>query len=121
VTGSDFESTLRAAYRVFNAGDIEAALQLMHPDVEWPNAWEGGRVVGRDAVAEYWRRQFDAISSTVEPEGFVHEPDGTITATVHQTVRDTKTNALQSDGQVLHRYRLEDGLIVRMDVVGAAD
>ncbi len=118
---ADPESTVRAAYRAFNARDIEAALQLMHPEVDWPNAWEGGRVVGRDAVAEYWRRQFDAISSTVEPERFVHEADGSITVTVHQTVRDTKTNALQSDSQVLHRYRLEDGLIVRMDVADATE
>lgn len=114
------EDTLRAAYRAFNARDIAAALELMHPEVDWPNAWEGGRVVGHEAVAEYWTRQFEAISSTVEPEHFDHEPDGSITVTVHQVVRDAETGEVQADTQVLHRYRLQDGLIVRMDVLDAA-
>jgi hypothetical protein len=35
------EQTLRSAYRAFNTRDIEAAVELMHPDVDWPNAWEG--------------------------------------------------------------------------------
>ena len=111
------EDVLRAAYAAFNARDVEAALALMHPDVDWPNAWEGGRVVGREAVGAYWARQFEAISSSVEPERFDEEADGSITATVHQLVRDAKTNELQSDTHVLHRYRLGDGLVVRMDVL----
>lgn len=114
------EDVLRAAYVAFNARDIEAALELMHPEVDWPNAWEGGRVVGREAVADYWTRQFESISSTVEPDGFDREPDGSVTAIVHQTVRDPKTGEPISDAHVRHRYRLEDGLIVRMDVLDAA-
>ena len=82
--------TLRAAYRAFNARDVEAALELMHPEVEWPNAWEGGRVIGREAVRAYWTRQFESIQSTVEPERFDTRPDGTIAVTVRQTVRDAK-------------------------------
>ncbi len=116
---SGAEDTLRAAYAAFNARDVGSALELMHPEVDWPNAWEGGRVVGHDAVAEYWTRQFEAISSTVEPERFDHGPDGSITVTVHQVVRDAKTDEVQADSQVFHRYRLQDGLIVRMDVLDA--
>jgi ketosteroid isomerase-like protein len=114
------ENTLRATYRAFNARDISAAVELMHPEVDWPNAWEGGRVVGHKAVAEYWARQFESISSTVEPERFDHDPDGSITVTVHQVVRDAKTDEVQADTHVLHRYWLQDGLIVRMDVLDAA-
>jgi hypothetical protein len=47
------ELVLRSAYRAFNARDVEAALELMHRDVDWPNAWEGGRLVGRAAVRDY--------------------------------------------------------------------
>ena len=39
----------------------------MTPDVDWANGWEGGRVVGRDAVRDYWQRQWAAIDSTAEP------------------------------------------------------
>ena len=66
---------LRSAYRAFNARDIEAAIELMHPEVDWPNAWEGGRVMGRAAVRDYWTRQFAAVSTKVELEGFTEEAD----------------------------------------------
>jgi ketosteroid isomerase-like protein len=111
------ESILRSAYAAFNARDVEAALELMHPEVDWPNAWEGGRVIGRDAVRDYWKRQFAAISSTVEPERFTEEADGAITVDVHQVVHDAATGELVSEDRVRHRYRLEDGLVVRMDVL----
>jgi hypothetical protein len=114
------EAILRAVYAAFNARDVEAAVELMHPEVDWPNAWEGGRVVGPEAVAAYWTRQFESISSTVEPEHFNPEPNGSITVPVHQVVRDAKTGEVQSDTHVLHRYQLEDGLIARMDVLDAS-
>ena len=115
------ELVLRSAYRAFNARDIEAAIQLMHPEVDWPNAWEGGRVVGRAAVRDYWNRQFGAISSEVEPEGFTEEADGSITVDVRQVVHDAGTGELISDSRVRHRYRLVDGLVVRMDVLEQPD
>ncbi|HET6997043.1 MAG TPA: nuclear transport factor 2 family protein [Solirubrobacterales bacterium] len=111
------EETLRAAYRAFNTRDVEAAVVLMHPQVDWPNAWEGGRVVGREAVSAYWTRQFEAISSAVEPVDFVEEPDGAIAVSVHQVVHDAETGELLADTTVTHRYRLADDLIVRMDVL----
>jgi ketosteroid isomerase-like protein len=115
------EDILRAAYAAFNARDLESALELMHPEVDWPNAWEGGRVTGHEAVAAYWARQFKEISSTVDPECFDHDPEGAITVTVHQVVRDARTDKIQSDTHVLHRWRLADGLVVRMDVLDAPD
>ncbi|HEX3608392.1 MAG TPA: nuclear transport factor 2 family protein [Solirubrobacterales bacterium] len=110
------EDVLRAAYAAFNSRDVDAAIELMHPDVDWPNAWEGGRVIGRQAVAAYWTRQFESIQSTVEPERFDPEPGGSIAVTVRQVVRDARTADLLSDSRVLHRYRLKQGLVVRMDV-----
>jgi ketosteroid isomerase-like protein len=111
------EDILCSAYEAFNARDIDSALELMHRDVDWPNAWEGGRVTGREAVAAYWTRQFEQISSTVTPERFDRDADGAISVSVHQVVRDTMTGDVQSDTRVLHRWRLEDGLVVRMDVL----
>jgi ketosteroid isomerase-like protein len=114
---SQAETVLRSAYRAFNTRDIDAAVELMHPEVDWPNAWEGGRVLGRDGVRDYWTRQFAAISSQVEPERFTEEPDGSITVDVHAVVHDVSTGELVSDSHIRHRYRLEDGLVVRMDVL----
>jgi ketosteroid isomerase-like protein len=117
----DTEETLRSAYRAFNARDIDAAIELMHPEVDWPNAWEGGRVVGREAVRDYWSRQFAAISSNVEPERFTEEPDRSIMVDVHQVVHDAHTGELISDSRVRHRYRVENGLVAKMDVLESSD
>jgi ketosteroid isomerase-like protein len=114
----DSETTLRRTYQAFNERDVAAVLEAMHPDVDWPNAWEGGRVVGRDAVREYWTRQFREISSKVEPDSFTEEPDGTVTVLVHQVVHDAKSGELLSDSSVRHRYWFtEDGLVARMEVL----
>jgi SnoaL-like domain len=111
------EEKLRALYAAFNSHDLAGVTDQMHPQVDWPNAWEGGRVVGRARVLEYWRRQFEEISSEVEPEAFFEEPDGAITVDVHQVVREARSGELLSDSRVRHRYRIEKGLIVRMDVL----
>src|SRR4051812_20621257 len=103
-------------YRAFNDREVEAVVELMQSDVDWPNAWEGGRVEGKAAVLGYWRRQFEAISGRVEPEGFTHEPDGSVTVAVHQVVHDARSGELLSDTRVRHRYWFTDGLSARMDV-----
>jgi ketosteroid isomerase-like protein len=107
---------LQRAYEAFNARDIEAALDLMADDVDWPNGMEGGRVSGRDAVRSYWQRQFALIDSHVEPKGFTTAEDGRVAVDVHQTVRDPHGVVL-SEGRVTHVYTLRDGLVTRMDSV----
>jgi ketosteroid isomerase-like protein len=108
------ERLIRDLYASFNARDIEAAVAAMHPDVDWPNAWEGGRLEGHDAVREYWTRQFAAIDPHVEPTKIETAGD-TVDVTVHQTVRDLDGNVV-ADGEVHHVYTIRDGRIARMDV-----
>ena len=110
------EDLLLRAYAAFNARDIDGALAVMRPDVDWPNGMEGGRELGHDAVRAYWSRQFGLIDSHVEPESF-DEVDGKIVVQVHQVVRGLD-GALLSDQRVEHVYTLRDGLIARMDIRG---
>jgi ketosteroid isomerase-like protein len=105
---------IRDLYAAFNARDIEAVIAHLDPDVDWPNAWEGGRLRGHDAVREYWTRQFAAIDGRVEPREIAEDGD-TVTVTVHQTVRDLDGN-LQDDRTVTHTYTFRNEKIVRMDV-----
>src|SRR5215467_7548369 len=58
---------LRAAYAAFNARDIDAALVLMTPDIEWPRAFKGGFVQGPEAIRAYWTEQWGEICPHVEP------------------------------------------------------
>jgi hypothetical protein len=112
---AEHEALLRGAYAAFNARDIERALVLMHPDVDWPNGMEGGRVRGHDEVREYWTRQFGLIDSRVEPVGFETLPDGRVSVKVHQVVRDPDGQLL-SDSHVAHVYSFAGGLVARMEI-----
>jgi hypothetical protein len=108
-------AVLSAAYRHFNARELQAVLDLMRPDVKWPNGMEGGWVHGHEGVREYWLRQWALISPNVEPLAFTEETDGRIAVKVHQRVLDLEGKVL-ADMLVDHVYRLEDGLIVSMEI-----
>jgi hypothetical protein len=109
------ETQLRSLYTAFNDRDVDTALAGMTEDVDWPNGWEGGRVVGRDAVRSYWLRQWEAVDSRVDPGEVRERPDGVVEVLVHQTGRD-RDGALLFDQQVRHLYRFDGGLVARMDI-----
>jgi ketosteroid isomerase-like protein len=111
----EYEELLRAIYAAFNERDIGAVLRQMTEDVDWPNAWEGGRVHGHDGVRDYWTRQWAAINPTVEPVAFTTQSDGGVAVEVHQ-VAHSLDGTLLGEGRVLHLYTFRDGLIARMDV-----
>ncbi len=107
---------LRDLYDAFNRRDVDAVLAAMHPDVDWPNAFEGGRVRGREEVRAYWTRQFAQIDPHVEPVGFEAADGGRIAVAVHQIVR-ALDGSLLADREVTHVYALRDGLVVHMEVI----
>lgn len=111
----DDHEVLRYAYAAFNARNVDAALATMHPDVDWPNGMEGGRVHGHQGVREYWTRQWTLIDPHVEPLSFATEPDGRIAVEVRQVVRDA-AGTLLVDQRVRHVYRMEDGLVREMEI-----
>jgi hypothetical protein len=112
---TDRETLLRMLYAAFNARDVETVLAQLAPDVDWPNAWEGGRVHGREQVRDYWTRQWAAIDPSVEPTGFHPRPDGSVVVDVHQVAR-ALDGTLLAEGDVRHVYAFEGDLVVRMDV-----
>lgn len=109
------EELVRHVYDRFNARDIDAILLHMHPDVHWPNGWEGGYVNGHDEVRAYWTRQWKEIDPTVDPVGIETDTPCNIRVTVHQIVKDLAGNVL-SDGYVKHLYTIRDGLIAGMEI-----
>lgn len=110
-------SLIKKAYSAFNARDINTALATMHPDVQWPKAFEGGYVSGHEEIRKYWTRQWSEINPRVEPTSFDERPDGTLAVTVHQIVKDLQGQLL-FDGTVKHLYTIQDGLLRRMDIEG---
>src|SRR6202046_587348 len=60
---------LSLVYGLFNVRDIDGVFNWMSPDVDWPNAMEGGRVHGHDEVRAYWKRQWAVVDPHVQPIG----------------------------------------------------
>jgi ketosteroid isomerase-like protein len=117
---------LKHLYDRFNARDLDGVLAALADDVAWANGMDGGHVHGREAVREYWSRQWAIVSPHVEPVSFYRTADGPIVAEVLQTVRDLEGNPLQGqthglkDKTVRHIFRLEEGKVVRFDIQDAA-
>jgi ketosteroid isomerase-like protein len=111
----DHQSYFRELYEAFNRRDIDRVLATMSDGVDWPNAWKGGRLVGREAVREYWTAQWAEIDPRVEPLAITERGDGSLAVTVRQVVH-SRDGQLLDESDVLHVYRLDDGLIQRMDV-----
>jgi hypothetical protein len=106
---------LASAYKHFNARDIDSVLDLMHHEVDWPNAMEGGRAHGHAEVRDYWTRQWAILDPHVQPTDYTSEPDGRIAVHVHQVVRDL-TGKLLVDQMVQHIYLVQNGLIHNMEI-----
>jgi hypothetical protein len=109
------ENFFRRMYLAFNRRDIDAVLAQMTEDVDWPNAWEGGRVTGHDAVRDYWTRQWAEIDPVVEPVVTAKRRDGTFEVLVRQVVRSHDGTVL-TEGTALHVYTFAGDLVSRMDV-----
>jgi hypothetical protein len=110
-----YRALLTKVYDAFNARDINTVLAAMHPDVKWPNGWEGGWVRGIHGVRDYWMRQWKSIDPRVEPNSFCLEQDGRILVNVNQIVRDLDGNLIDQR-MVLHIYEIEEGLIRTMEI-----
>jgi ketosteroid isomerase-like protein len=102
-------------YAAFNRRDVDTLLPAMHPEVDWPNGWEGGRVHGREAVRDYWLRQWAAIDPRVEPRSVRTDQSGRTVVDVHSVVRDRGGKVIANE-HVQHVYVLEDGLVRSMEI-----
>ena len=108
---------IERCYAAFNSRDLDAAMAGLHPNVDWPNALDGGRVLGHEAVRRYWGRQFEAITPSVEPLALVEDGHGRVVVDVHQVVRSLEGDVLV-DQELRHVYTFSEGLVIRMDIEG---
>src|SRR5688500_7626931 len=104
---------LRALYQAFNDRDLDAVLAAMTPDVDWPNGWEGGRLVGRDEVRRYWKRQWAEVRPATVVRSITERADGTVAVRVRQVFRDPVGTVL-SRSDVVHVFEFEGALVRRM-------
>jgi hypothetical protein len=112
---SSYADIIKKAYTGFNSRDIDAVFSVMHPDIHWPKAFEGGFVIGQDAVRDYWTRQWTEINPIVEPVTITERPNGKVEVEVYQLVKDMQGNIL-FNGKVKHIYVIKDNLLYSMDI-----
>ena len=106
---------IRRLYAAFNARDVDAALAGLQPEVDWPNAIDGGRLHGHDQLRRYWKGQFENFDPRVEPRAFSEDDQGRTVVDVHQVVRDLDGGVI-AEQHVEHVYTISAGLVARMDI-----
>ena len=122
----DDVKVLERIYARFNARDIDGVMAALTDDVAWANGMDGGHVYGREAVRDYWTRQWTVVSPQVEPVRFHRTADGAIVVEVRQSIRDLAGKPLQGqthglrDKTVGHVFRLREGKVARFDIQDAA-
>jgi len=110
---------VRRLYDRFNARDIDGVLSSLVENVAWANGMDGGHVHGREAVREYWTRQWAAIDPHVDPVHVGDPIDGTTRVEVHQVVKDLSGKVLL-DETIAHVFKIENGFVSRFDIEGAS-
>ena len=117
---ADTKTVIEQAYSAFNKRDIDGALALMTPDVSWPKASEGGKIIGKEEIRAYWTRQWSEFDPHVEPLAITEEDGDKIRVRVHQLVKSLQGDVL-ADSEVLHVFTVKSGLIAAMDLGDEAD
>ena len=112
---NDYTGIIHHAYEAFNKREVDKVLSYMNSDVHWSNGWEGGYVIGHDAVKDYWTRQWKELDTIVVPVSTDQRNEHEMEVTVHQVVKDMQGNLL-FDGIVKHVYIFKDGKIQSMEI-----
>jgi ketosteroid isomerase-like protein len=112
----DAIAELRVAYAAFNRGDIDTAVHLLSPDVEWiePHEFSGGGVYhGIEGAKRYLSRSRASAQQVIsEPERFI--PSGSrIVVFVHARVLPNGANAWQ-DVRLADVYTFRHGKVTQM-------
>ncbi len=109
------QKLITQAYAAFNRRDVDAILMLMSENVSWPKASEGGRVAGKQAIRDYWTRQWAEFDPRLDVLEVVERRADKTDVKVHQLVKNLQGEIL-SDTELWHVYTIAKGLIERMDI-----
>jgi ketosteroid isomerase-like protein len=106
---------VRSTYAAFSRGDVDAVLELLHPDVDWhppPTSVDPQPLRGRDAVREYLAPNFFE-SQRAEPVEVTVESDRVL---VEARVQARGAGSgVEIDSTAWHLYVVRDDQVVRFE------
>ena len=113
----DATSGLREAYAAFNRGDIDAAVRILDPDVEWIEPAEfpgGGTYYGVEGAKQYLSQSRASAAQVIsEPEQLI--PAGNrIIVFVHARVLPKGSNTWQDVLRLADVYTFQNGRVTNM-------
>jgi uncharacterized protein len=115
VTDPRILDIVASTYAAFSRGDVEAVLELMHPDVEWhppPTSVDPEPIFGRDAVRDYLAPNFFETQEA-EPVEVTVEGDRVL---VEARVRAVGAGSgVEIVGMAYHLYVFRDEQVVRFE------
>lgn len=112
---TDREARITDLWTALNHQDFEAGLRLLHPDVDWQDIIDGGRLNGIAAVRAYWARINALLTSDSSPITYRLIGEDRIAARMLHSVRD-KQGKLWTEEALTQAFTFRDGLIIRMDL-----
>lgn len=112
---TDREARITDLWTALNRQDFEAALRLLHPDVEWHCILDGVRLHGPAAVRTYWSQLYGRFIPGSSPITFRLIGEDRIAARMLHSVQD-KRGKLWTEETVMQVFTFRDGLIIRMDL-----
>jgi uncharacterized protein len=104
---------VRRGYEAFARGDLETAMELFHPDIEWhdPDRPGGGTYRGREGVLrnlEEWLEGWEEFR--LEPEEFLEAGDQVVVL-VRQSGRG-KGSGVEIEAPLAQAFRVREGKVV---------
>ncbi|QLC24863.1 nuclear transport factor 2 family protein [Parasphingopyxis algicola] len=112
------EQIIRDAYDAFNSRDADTLIGYVTEDVNWPDGTTSDpdkRLHGRDALREYWQKQWDVTVTRDTPTEVTELPDGRVMVRLDQVVRDLKGEEV-SKGSFEYFFEMRGDLISRLDI-----
>ena len=110
--------TLRLGYEAMNRGDLDGALRVAHPDIEWKTADRhplAGTYRGHDEVRRFFEETREAFEEvTVLPEEFI-QCDDRIAVFVLMRSRPMDSS-VAVEIRIAHLWTMRDGKAARCEV-----
>lgn len=112
---TDRERRITELRSAINRHDFEAALALLHPDVDWQDILHGGRLHGAAAVRAYWTEIRDLLTTGASPISHRMIGDDRIAVRMLHSVTG-KAGKPWGEEVLTQVFTFKDGLIIRMDL-----